>query len=137
MAAAQTVARPSPALVDSCLRTESVSPKVQYSSITANAFQVIEDEAAGKTDITLQYGQDTIGIWEVKKKKVFGLVLNGNETSLTRVTRLDKRQSPAAFNPYEAIWGEAREGNKSYFARPLTSTAWEKAEIFKTCADCT
>ena len=131
VAAAQAVPRPSPAVVDSCMRTESVSPKVQYSSITADAFQVTEDEEAGKTGITLKYGPDTVGIWEVKKKKVFGLVLNGKETSLTRVIRLDKFQSPTAFNPYEAIWGEAREGDKSYICATFNFDGLGKSGNFQ------
>lgn len=112
--ATQADARPSPAVVDTCLRTESVSPEVRYTLITADAFQVTEDEEGGKTDITLRHGRDTVGTWEVKKPQSFGLVFNGKETPLARVARLDKRKLPTAFNPYEAMWGEAREGSKSY-----------------------
>lgn len=129
--AAQAVARPSPAVVDACLRTESVLPKVRYNSITADAFQVTEDEDEGKVDITLQYGPDTVGIWEVKKVKLFGLVFNGKETPLTRVTRLDKRQSPVAFNPYEAMWGEVREGNKSYICATFNFDGLGKSGSFQ------
>jgi hypothetical protein len=46
---AQAGARPSPAVVDACLRTESVPPEVRYISITADAFQVTEDDETGKS----------------------------------------------------------------------------------------
>lgn len=111
---AQADAKPSPAIVDACLRATGGSPSVRYTPIPAGAFQVTEDEEAGKTDITLRHGPDTVGIWKVKKPRAFGLVLNGKETPLARVTRLGRREAPSAFNPYEAIWGEAREGGKSY-----------------------
>ena len=112
--AAQACARPSSAVVDACLRTESVTSQVRYTSISKNVIHVTEDEEAGKTDITFQHGPDTIGTWEVKNPHAFGLVFNGKETSLARVTRLDKRDAPTEFNPYTAIWGEATEGKKSY-----------------------
>jgi hypothetical protein len=128
---AQAGARPSPAVVDACLRTESVPPEVRYISITADAFQVTEDEEAGKTNITLQHGPDTIGTWEIKKPQAFGLVFNGKEMPLARVTRLDKRKLPAVFNPYEAIWGEAREGSKSYICATFSFDGLGKSGSFQ------
>lgn len=128
---AQASARPSPAVVDACLRTESASPKVRYTSITADAFQVTEDEEAGKTNITLQHGPDTVGTWEIKKPQAFGLVFNGKEMPLARVTRLDKRKLPAVFNPYEAIWGEAREGSKSYICATFNFDGLGKSGSFQ------
>ena len=114
MLSTQAGARPSPAVVNACLRTASASPTVRYVPIPAGAFQVTEDEEAGKTDITLRHGPDTVGTWEVKNPRASGLVFNGRGTPLARVARLDKRKAPAEFNPYEAMWGEAREGSKSY-----------------------
>jgi len=128
---AQAGAKPSPAVVDACLRTTSDSPKVHYTPIPADAFQVTEDEEAGKTDITLRHGPDTVGTWEVKKPRAFGLVFNGKETPLARVTRLDKRKAPAVFNPYEAIWGEAREGNKSYICATFNFDGLGKSGSFQ------
>ena len=128
---AQAGAKPSPALVDACLRTASESPKVRYTPILADAFQVTEDEEARKTDITLRHGLDTVGTWEVKKPRAFGLVFNGKETPLARVTRLDKRKAPAVFNPYEAIWGEAREGNKSYICATFNFDGMGKSGRFQ------
>ena len=112
--AAQACARPSPAVFDACLRTESTAPQVRYTPINNKVVDVTEDEEAGKTDVTFQHGPDTIGTWEVKKPQAFGLVFNGKETPLGRVTSLDRRHAPSTFNPYLAIWGEAREGKKSY-----------------------
>ena len=112
--AAHAAARPGAAVVDTCLRTVSTSPNVRYIPIAADAFQVTEDEEAGETDIALQYGRDTVGTWEVKTPQAFGLLFNGKKTPLARVVRLDKDKPPAAFNTYEAIWGEAREGRHSY-----------------------
>ena len=129
--AAQAGAKPSPAVVDACLRTESVSPKVRYSPIPADAFHVAEDEEAGKTETTLRHGPDTVGIWEVKKPRAFGLVFNGKETPLARVTRLDKRKVPEIFNPYEAIWGEAREGSKSYICATFNFDGLGKSGSFQ------
>ena len=112
--AVQAGARPSLAVVDSCLRIESASPGVQYVPIAADAFRITEDEEAGKTEITLRHGADTVGIWKVKKPEAFGLLFNGKKTPLARVTRLGKGRAPAAFNPYEAMWGDIRESGKSY-----------------------
>lgn len=129
--AAQAGAKPSAAVVDACLRTESMSPTVRYTSIETGAFQVIEDEEAGKTDITLQHGPDTFGTWEVKKPQAFGLVFNGKETPMARVTRIGKGMQPAVFNPYEAVWGEAREGGKSYICATFNFDGLGKSGSFQ------
>ena len=113
-------AKPSPAVVDACLRTGNESPTVRYTAIPTNAFQLTEDAEAGKTHTNLRYGSDTFGTWAGKKSTAFGLVFNGKETPLAGVIRLDKRQAPAIFNPYEALWGEAREGGKSYLCATFT-----------------
>jgi hypothetical protein len=113
-ASTQASGEPSHAVVDACLRGENATPEVRYRPIAAAAFLVTEDKEAGKTETTLRHGQDTVGTWQVKKPREFGLVFNGKEIPLGRVTRLDKRKAPEEFNPYEAIWGEAREGSKSY-----------------------
>lgn len=78
-----------------------------------DAFQVTEDEDARKTNTILRHGTDTVGTWEVKRPPAFGLVFNGKETPLARVTRLDKHKAPVAFNPTKPS-GKAREGGKSY-----------------------
>ena len=124
-------AKPSVAVVDACLRTESASPKVRYTPIPTDAFQVTEDEEAGKTSTTLRHGLDTVGTWEMKKPRAFGLVFNGRETPLARVTRLDKRKAPDVFNPYEAIWGEAREDSKSYFCATFNFDGVGKSGSFQ------
>ena len=110
----QAGARPGPGVVDACLRTTSESPAVGYTPMATDAFQVTEDAEAGKIDITVRIGPDLVGTWEVAKTNAFGLVFNGRQIPLARVTRLDKRKVPAGFNPYEAMWGEAHQGNKSY-----------------------
>lgn len=129
--AAQAGARPSPAVVDTCLRTESASSKVRYIPIAADAFQVTEDEEAGETEIALKYGKDTVGTWEAKTPQAFGLLFNGKKTPLARVTRLDKTTVPAAFNPYEAIWGEAREGRNSYICATFNFDGLGKSGSFQ------
>ena len=94
----QAGAKPSAAVVDACLRTASESPKVRYTPIPADAFQVTEDKEAGKTDTTLRHGLDTIGTWEVKNPRAFGLVFNGKEIPLARVSRIGKRTAPEVFS---------------------------------------
>lgn len=128
---AHAAARPSPAVVDTCLRTESTSPKVRYIPIAADAFQVTEDEEAGESEIALKYGKDTVGTWEVKKPQAFGLLFNGKKTPLARVTRLVKDKAPAAFNPYEAIWGEAREGRNAYICATFNFDGLGKSGSFQ------
>ena len=129
--AAHAAARPSPAVVDTCLRTGSTSPKVDYIPIAADAFQVTEDEEAGETDIALPYGRDTVGTWQVKTPQAFGLLFNGKKTPLARVVRLDRDKAPVAFNPYEAIWGEAREGRNSYICATFNFDGLGKSGSFQ------
>lgn len=129
--AEQAGAKPSANVVDACLRTVSESPNVRYTPIPAAAFHVTEDEEAGKTDTTLRHGPDKVGTWEIKKPRAFGLIFNGRETPLERVTRLDKRIVPEAFNPYEAIWGEAREGSKSYICATFNFDGLGKSGSFQ------
>lgn len=110
----QTHAAPSAALIDACLRTESNSPSVRYAPIDVRALEIIEDQEERKTSTVLRHRKDTVGIWEVSKPPTFGLVLNGKETPLAQVIRLNKRDAPTAFSPYEAMWGEAQEGKQSF-----------------------
>ena len=53
-------------------------------------------------------------MWEVKSTNAFGLIFNGEEPPLRRVTRLDRRHAPTPFDPYKAMWGDARQGAKPY-----------------------
>lgn len=124
-------AKPSAAVVDACLRTASESVRVHYTPIEVDAFQVTEDEEARKTITLLRYETDTVGTWEVKKPQAFGLVFNGKETPLARVTRLDRHKTPVAFNPYEAIWGKAREGGKSYICATFNFEGLGKSGSFQ------
>jgi hypothetical protein len=128
---AQAGVRPSAAVVDACLRTASKSTRVHYTPIAVETFQVTEDEEAGKTDTILRHGKDTVGPRDVKRPLAFGLVFNGKETPLTRVSRLDKHQAPAAFNPCEAMWGEAREGGKSYICATFNFDGLGKSGSFQ------
>ena len=130
--AAQAGATPSSAIVDTCLRPQSTSPKVHYTSITVDTFNLIEDDEAGKTEITLQYGADTIGIWDIKKPKAFGLIFNGKETPLASIIALDKRTPPTSFNPYEAMWGEVHQGNKSYICATFNFDGLGKSGSFQS-----
>jgi hypothetical protein len=100
--------------------------------MATDAFQVTEDAEAGKTDITMRIGPDTVGTWEVAKTHAFGFVLNGREIPLARVIRLDKRKVPAAFNPYEAIWGEAQAGNKAYICATFNFDGLGKSGSFQS-----
>lgn len=127
----QAGAKPSTGVVEACLRAASESPKVRYTPIPADAFQVTEDEEAGRTETTLHHGPDTVGTWEVKKPHAFGLIFNGKETPLARVIRIDKRKTPEAFNPYEAMWGEAREGDKSYICATFNFDGLGKSGRFQ------
>ena len=110
----QAIAKPSTAVVDACVRTESTARHVRYTPIETGAFHVTEDGEAGKTDTTLRHGKDTIGTWEVQKPPAFGLLFNGKETSLAHVIRLDRSQAPVPFSPYLAMWGIVRDGQTSY-----------------------
>lgn len=127
----QASAKPSAGVVDACLRTESAAQHVHYTRIATEAFHVTEDEAAGKTDITLRHGKDTIGTWEVQKPPTFGLVFNKKQTSLAHVTRLDKNQAPAPFSPYEAMWGIVREGRASYVCATFNFDGLGKSGSFQ------
>lgn len=124
-------ARPSAAVVESCLNAKSESPRVRYTPIATNTFQVIEDEDAGKTQTVLRAGSDTVGTWEAKKPAAFGLVFNGKETRLESVTRLDKNEAPAEFSPYEAMWGVAREVGKSYICATFNFDGLGKSGSFQ------
>lgn len=110
----QIRATPNPAIVEACLRTESVSPTIVYTPFDASAFEVIEDVDAGKTTIVVHHENGTVGTWERKKPPAFGLIFNGKETPLTHVVRLGKSSAPTAFNAYEAMWGMAQDDRKSY-----------------------
>ncbi len=107
-------AAPSPRIVNACLSTQSTSKAVTYTEIAHGGFNVEEDEEAKKISITVVHGKDTAGIWKVAVPKAFGLVYNGKQINLKQVVRLDKRNAPAEFDIYKAIWGEAREGGKAY-----------------------
>ena len=124
-------ARPSAAVIESCLHTTSKSPRVRYTPIATNTFQVIEDEDAGKIQTVLRTGSDTVGTWEAKKPAAFGLVFNGRETRLENVIRLDKNEAPAEFSPYEAMWGVAREGGKSYICATFNFDGLGKSGSFQ------
>lgn len=128
---AHAAAKPSAALVSACLHTASASSKVRYTSIAADSFHVTEDEEAGITHTTFRHGTDTVGTWEVKKPRAFGLLINGKKTSLVQVTRLDKRKAPEEFSPYEAIWGEARARGKSYICATFNFDGVGKSGSFQ------
>jgi hypothetical protein len=107
-------ARPSQRIVDACLKTESTSITVKYAELENSGFSNEADEDAKKTSITRGHGKNVAGIWEVESPRAFGLVYNGSEIDLKKVTALDKRQVPAQFDIYQAVWGEAREGSNAY-----------------------
>jgi hypothetical protein len=127
----QANAHPSTAIVDSCLRTESATRDVRYTAIDTGAFEVIEDEDAKKTATVLHHGKDTVGTWEGTRPMAFGLVFNGKETSLKRIIRLDKEQAPTAFSPYEAVWGIAEDGKKSYICATFNFDGLGKSGRFQ------
>ncbi|TWI63422.1 hypothetical protein IP91_03392 [Pseudoduganella lurida] len=106
-------------------------PSVLYTSLAANAFEVMEDEDAGKIHITLQHGRDKVGIWEVKNSQEFGLIFNGKEMPLALIERLDHGEPPAVFNPYEAIWGKAHEGRESYICTTFNFGGLGKSGTFQ------
>jgi hypothetical protein len=116
--AIQANANPSSGVVKACLRTESAMPEVRYTPIDAGAFEVIEDQETRTTATVLRHGKNTVGTWE--GPVTFGLFFNGKKTPLKNVIRLDKAQAPTAFSPYEAIWGVAEEGKRSYICATFT-----------------
>lgn len=59
------------------------------------------------------------------------MVFNGKETPLSRVSRLNKRNAPEVSNPYEAVWGEAREGKKSYICATFNFDGLGKSGSFQ------
>lgn len=124
-------AAPSAAVVRACLHTASESPDVRYTPIDVGAFEVIEDEDTKKTATVLHHGDDTVGTWEGKKPAAFGLIFNGKETSLARIVRLKKGTAPVAFGPYEAIWGAAQEGKKSYICATFNFDGLGKSGSFQ------
>lgn len=47
------------------------------------------------------------------------------------MTRLDKRDAPAAFNPYDAMCGVAQEGKKSYICATFNLDGLGKSGNFQ------
>lgn len=129
--ATASCAAPSKGVIDACGRAASDTPKVSYAEIAANAFEVTEDEDAKKTETVLHHGKDTVGVWEVKEPKAFGLLFNGKEIPLGRVSRLDREQAPESFNPYEAVWGAVREGKRSYICAAFNFDGLGKSGSFQ------
>ncbi len=124
-------AKPSADVLDSCLRAESNSPSIHYTQISVRAFNVSEDEETGRTETTFRYGRDTIGTWRRTPPRRFGLIFNGMAIPLRRVTLLDQRQRPAEFDPYEAIWAEARAGRRSYICATFNFDGLGKSGNFQ------
>jgi hypothetical protein len=127
----QARANPSSAIVETCLHAVSASSAVQYTPIEVGAFEVTDDEDLGKITTTFRHGKDTIGTWELKKTQKFGLIFNGRETQLDRVIRLNKQNVPAEFNPYEAIWGIARDSKRSYICATFNFDGLGKSGSFQ------
>lgn len=127
----QANAAPSDAVVNACLRTESVASKVRYSPIDVVGFKIIEDGDMGKTVTTLDVGKDTVGTWDRKNPPTFGLTFNRKETPLSRVVRLKRDQPPEAFVPYEAVWGLAQDGRKSYICATFNFDGLGKSGSFQ------
>lgn len=128
---AQTSAAPGAAIVDTCLRTESTSLDIIYSPIKAASFEVIEDKPIGTTTTLLRYETDSVGTWERAMPPTFGLVFNGRKTPLARVVRLDKKKALETFNPYEAIWGLARDDKGSYICATFNFDGLGKSGSFQ------
>jgi hypothetical protein len=53
-----------------------------------------KDEVVDKTFITFHLERDTVGTWQRKKPRTFGLVCNGDEIPLPQVVRLQKISHP-------------------------------------------
>jgi hypothetical protein len=106
-------ARPSKNTVETCVKTESTTPKVKYTAIPAHNFHDTEDIEAKRTETTIRHGKDEIGIWETSSPESFGLIYNGKQVSLDRVERLSS-ETPSRFNPSLAKWGVINEGSHSY-----------------------
>lgn len=124
-------AAPGADVVDACISTESHSTKVHYTEIDVTTFDVIEDQEAKKTSTLIRHGKDRFGTWESGNSEVFGLVFNGTETPLTRVIRIDKRNVPSEFSPYEAIWGVVQDGKTSYICATFNFDGIGKSGSFQ------
>jgi hypothetical protein len=108
-----THAQPSREVTKTCVKTESTSPPVKYVDIPINEINETEDQEAGRTETTIRFGRDEMGVWETDSPSTFGLVYNGRQVSLDDVTRLSKER-PSQFNPSLAKWGVVSEGSNSY-----------------------
>jgi hypothetical protein len=127
-------AAPGTSVVNACLRTESAPPKVRYTPIEATGFEVtevVEDGEVDKIVTTVHLERDAVGTWQRKKPLTFGLVFNGKEIPSSRVVRLKKDQSPEAFDPYEAVWGVAHDGKKSYICATFNFDGLGKSGSFQ------
>lgn len=65
--AAQACARPSPAVVDACLRTEGTASHVRYTPIDNKVIDVTEDEEAGKTGRSGSF-QNIRGLYLIERR---------------------------------------------------------------------
>jgi hypothetical protein len=110
---ATAYSHPGKEVVKTCVKTESTSPHVKYVDIPVNEINETEDEDARRTETTIRFGQDEMGIWQTDSPSAFGLVYNGKQVSLAHVARLS-REKPSQFDPSLARWGVVSEGAKSY-----------------------
>lgn len=126
-----TSARPSMAVVETCLHAASTSPEIHYIPINAGAFEIVEDIETKTTATILHVGKDSVGTWERTRPATFGLVFNGIETPLAQITRLGKSNAPTEFSPYEAIWGLAQDGKTSYICATFNFDGLGKSGSFQ------
>ncbi|HJV86283.1 MAG TPA: hypothetical protein VJ698_12490 [Noviherbaspirillum sp.] len=105
-------AKPTPQIIQSCLRTESVAG-ADYIEINPGSFNQEDDEAGKKTFTTITVQGKEFGIWKETGSNRFGMVHAGKEIPIKRVIRLSSH-APSPFDPYTAQWGKARDTKSVY-----------------------
>jgi hypothetical protein len=113
LAAESSYAIPSSQVIQSCLRTEAVTPDVRYVDINPKSFNEEEDKARQTTSTTISFHGKEVGMWKTIDSKNFGVVYRDRKIPTKRVIKLGSHV-PSAFNPYTAQWGEARDAKHTY-----------------------
>lgn len=109
---ASSWAKPTPQIIQSCLRTESVNG-ARYIEINPGSFNEEDDEASKTISTTITVRGKEFGIWKATDSNRFGLFDAGRKIPIKRVVPLG-RHVPSPFNPYTAQWGEARDARNAY-----------------------
>ena len=106
-------ASPSKAVVDTCLRTADVHPKVHYQSWPVREINEFDNEERKRNELTMRFRGQSVGIWTSERQR-WGIILNGQSVPSQRIISLAKKSEPYEFDPRLAMLGEIRDGKNKY-----------------------